>query len=296
MNPDPSMNPDPLIRKMTSLEVEELVSWAAREGWNPGLHDAELFWATDADAFLAAELDGVLIGGGAITSYQGDFGFMGLFILRPEFRNRGLGDRLWQSRRDRLIARLKPGATIGMDGVFNMQPYYAKGGFAFSHRDLRFRAEIPARPPHPPAGVEEIVPLAEIPFEQVLVYDRTCFPASRQTFLSRWITQPTGLALGCRRAGQFCGFGVVRRCGLGCKIGPLFADDGQAALTLYAHLAEFAAGGPLFLDIPENNAAALDLARRLQMEQVFGCARMYLGAAPELAHHHIFGVTTFELG
>ncbi len=94
MNPDPSMNPDPLIRKMTSLEVEELVSWAAREGWNPGLHDAELFWATDADAFLAAELDGVLIGGGAITSYQGDFGFMGLFILRPEFRNRGLGDRL----------------------------------------------------------------------------------------------------------------------------------------------------------------------------------------------------------
>jgi hypothetical protein len=32
------------------------------------------------------------------------------------------------------------------------------------------------------------------------------------------------------------------------------------------------------------------------MVEVFGCARMYLGPAPALAHEHVFGVTTFELG
>jgi hypothetical protein len=32
----------------------------------------------------------------------------------------------------------------------------------------------------------------------------------------------------------------------------LFADDALAANALYAHLAEFAEGGPLFLDVPEN--------------------------------------------
>ena len=129
------------IRQMTHAEVNELVRWAEREGWNPGVHDAELFWATDPDAFIAADLDGELIGGGAITSYGGEFGFMGFFIVRPEFRGRSLGDQIWQARRERLLARLQPGATIGLDGVFNMQEYYARGGFVFSHRNIRFRGD-----------------------------------------------------------------------------------------------------------------------------------------------------------
>ena len=253
------------------------------------------FWATDPDAFIAADLDGGLIGGGAITAYEGEFGFMGFFIVRPEFRGQGLGNAIWHARRERLLARLRPGASIGMDGVFAMQDYYAKGGFVFSHRDIRFRAEIPD-PPAPPGGADGIVPLAEVPFDQVLAYDRTCFPAPRPAFLTGWIAQPDSLALGCQRAGQLSGYGVVRRCREGCKIGPLFADDAQAATALLAHLAAFAAGGPLFLDVPENNPAALDLARQVRMREVFGCARMYLGPPPALAHPRIFGVTTFELG
>jgi hypothetical protein len=76
----------------------------------------------------------------------------------------------------------------------------------------------------------------------------------------------------------------------------LFADDGRAAEALYGRLAAFALGGPLFLDAPENNPAAMKLVARHQMEEVFGTARMYLGPPPSLAHERIFGVTTFELG
>ncbi len=254
------------------------------------------FWATDPDAFVAAEVDQRLIGGGAITSYDGAFGFMGFFIVRPEFRGLGLGNALWHARRERLLARLRPGASIGMDGVFAMQAYYAKGGFVFSHRDIRFRAEIPGSPAIPPSGNEDITPLADIGFDQVVAYDRTCFPAPRPSFLKAWLGQPDALALGCQRSGQLSGYGVIRRCREGCKIGPLFADDAQAAEALFARLQDFAAGGPLFLDVPENNPAAIELARRHQMVEVFGCARMYLGSAPDLAHQRIFGVTTFELG
>ncbi len=283
------------VRSMTRPEVDVLVDWAAREGWNPGLHDAELFWATDPEAFIAAELDGELIGGGAITSYGGEFGFMGFFIVRPEFRGRGFGNALWHARRERLLERLRPGASIGLDGVFEMQDYYAAGGFAFSHRDLRFRAEIAEHASSLRSG-EDIVSLAGVPFDQVLEYDRICFAAPRPTFLEAWIAQPDALALACRRGGTLAGFGVVRRCREGCKLGPLFADDAQAAEALYARLATFAAGGPLFLDAPENNPAALELVHRRAMTEVFGCARMYLGPAPVLAHEHVFGVTTFELG
>lgn len=287
---------DLVIRKMTRSDVDELVAWASREGWNPGLHDAEVFWATDPEAFIAADVDGEMIGGGAITSYDGEFGFMGFFIVRPEYRGRGFGNMLWQARRERLLARLRPGATIGMDGVFAMQAYYAKGGFAFSHRDMRFRAEAPDRPAPPSDDDEDIVPLATVPFGDILEYDRACFPASRPRFLNEWISQPDARALGCVRNGGLSGYGVVRRCREGCKVGPLFADDAQVARALYGHLSRFAAGGPLFLDTPENNPAAIELARQQGMVEVFGCARMYLGPAPVLAHERVFGVTTFELG
>lgn len=284
------------IRNMTPSEVAELVGWAADEGWNPGLHDADIFWATDPEAFIAADLDGEMIGGGAIVSYNGEFGFMGLFIVRPEYRGRGFGNALWHIRRQRLLDRLQPEASIGMDGVFAMQSYYAKGGFVFSHRNLRFRTEITEHPATSAAADKHIVPLATVPFTQLLEYDRTCFPAMRPNFLKEWISQTDALALGYVREGELCGYGVVRRCGEGCKVGPLFANDSSVAEVLYAHLAEFAVGGPLFLDAPENNAAAMALVAEHQMVEVFGCARMYLGDFPELAHERIFGVTTFELG
>ncbi|MFZ6049713.1 GNAT family N-acetyltransferase [Pseudomonas sp. CR3202] len=288
--------PEPLvIRNMTRAELDQLVGWAALEGWNPGLHDAGLFWATDPEAFIAADLGGELIGGGAITAYYDEFGFMGFFIVRPEFRGRGLGNTLWHARRDRLLGRLRPGASIGMDGVFTMQDYYAKGGFVFSHRNLRFRVELPERA-LPPAADEEVVPLEHVRFDEVLAYDRTCFPAMRPAFLQGWIAQPDALALGCLRRGRLSGYGVVRRCLEGCKVGPLFADDAAAAEALYVQLAGFAAGGPLFLDAPENNPTAMELVRRHGMSEVFGCARMYLGALPPVAEQRIFGVTTFELG
>tara|TARA_R110001592_G_scaffold363396_2_gene687650 strand:- start:66731 stop:67603 length:873 start_codon:yes stop_codon:yes gene_type:complete len=284
------------IRNMTRAEVDELVEWAANEGWNPGLHDADLFWRTDPEAFIAAELEGELIGGGAITSYDDVFGFMGFFIVRPEYRSRGLGNAIWLARRDRLLARLRPNSCIGMDGVFTMQEYYARGGFVFSHRNLRFRSDISKHTATASTGDTDITLLEHVPFDKVLAYDRGCFPAARSGFLKAWMEQPDSLALACQRDGHLQGFGVVRRCREGCKIGPLFADDAATANALYLQLAAFATGGPLFLDAPENNPAAMALVKAQRMTEVFGCARMYLGQPPALSHERIYGVTTFELG
>jgi hypothetical protein len=279
------------FRPMTRDEVGLLVGWAADEGWNPGLHDAELFWQTDPAAFVAAELGGELIGGGAIVKYASSFGFMGLFIVRPPFRGRGLGGRLWYQRRRQLKERLGPGATIGMDGVFEMRDWYAVGGFKFAHRSIRYESTGVALAPA--AGV---LPLADIPFEDVAAYDAKCFPAPREGFLRSWISQPDSLALGVVEGGSLRGFGVARRCGHGTKIGPLFADDGDQAEALFTGLAGLAPGEPLFIDVPENNRAAMALAARHGMSEVFGTARMYAGPVPPIEHGRVFGGTTFELG
>ncbi len=265
------------VRTMVRHELDTLVDWAAAEGWNPGLDDAEAFWATDPEGFVAAEIDGELVGGGAIVSYQGRYGFMGFFIVRPEFRGRGLGNRLWHERKRRLLARLGQPRLIGMDGVFAMQDYYAKGGFVLAGRDLRFEGRGKAA--SEPAG---IVDLRQLPFAAIEAYDRLHFPAPRPAFLARWIDRPGGHALGIGDGDRLAGIAVMRPCRVGHKIGPLFADDAEIAERLFVALSRRVPGAPVFLDVPEGNRAALELAGRHGMAEVFGCAKMYCGPPPSL--------------
>ena len=286
------MTPDDMnIRQMTRDELDIVVEWAAREGWNPGLDDADVFWATDPEGFVAAEIGGELIGGGSIVAYGKKYGFMGFFIMRPEYRRHGLGDHLWHERKRRLLARLDADAAIGLDGVFNMQHYYARGGFRFVGRDLRFEGlgmDLPQ-----PKGVIEANAL---PFERIDAYDRRHFPAPRSRFLQDWIQRPRGHALAVVDGDEIRGYTVMRPCRIGYKIGPLFAGNAAVAESLLTAIASRVPGEPIFLDVPEINGAALALLARYGMREVFGCARMMLGPTPELPDAEIFGVTTFELG
>lgn len=284
---DPSFR----IRNMTRPELDQLVDWAADEGWNPGLNDAEIFWKTDPEAFIAAEVDGRLIGGGSIVSYGGQYGFMGFFIIHPDFRGQGLGDQLWHERLRRLRSKLNENAPIGMDGVFDMQEYYARGGFRFDGRDLRFEGTGRTFP-----GEGEIIDLARIPFIEIEAYDRTHFPAPRRNFLRLWISQAGCFAKTVIRDNCMAGYAVMRPCRNGYKIGPLFADDPEAARQLFRSLLGKAPGEPVYLDVPEENSEAMEMVEAHGMKEVFGCARMYHGAAPDLPRKQIFGVTTFELG
>ena len=127
-------------------------------------------------------------------------------------------------------------------------------------------------------------------------YDGTVFPAARPSFLRRWIRQPQGVAFGVYAKERLQGYGVLRACRRGFKIGPLFADDSHIADTLFQGLASRVPGQPIFLDTPEANPAAIKLAKRHGMEPVFETARMYTKGLPPGQIDRCFGVTTFELG
>ena len=283
--------PEDHYRQASREELDLAVEWAARQGWNPGREDAEIFWETDPEGFVCVERDGEVIGTGSIVSY-GNFGFMGFFIVREDLRGQGIGAPFWHWRKQRLQERLEPGSAIGMDGVFEMQPFYAKGGFEFTHRNIRM-AGVGAEKP---IESVELCPLSEVPYEAVAELDRRCFGFERDRFLQRWIAPSFGLALGAREGEELRGFGVIRQCREGHKIGPLFAEDEETAEALFAGLSGQVPGEPLFLDTPECNAAAIALARRNGMEEVFGCARMIAGPIPPLPWNEIYGVTSFELG
>jgi ribosomal protein S18 acetylase RimI-like enzyme len=269
-------------------EIEIALDWAATEGWNPGLNDASCFHAADPQGFLLGLQGDEPVATISVVKYGADFGFLGLYIVKPGFRGRGLGLALWQAGMSSLAGR-----NVGLDGVPAQQDNYCKSGFALAWRNIRQEGvgggEAPAD--------YRLVPLAAVPFGILHAYDQRFFPADRSAFLRCWIGQPGSAAIGFAERERLKGYGVLRPCREGYKIGPLFADDPAIAEILFLALkARAGAGDKIYLDTPEANPQALALARRHSMKVVFETARMYTKGAPPLPMHQLYGVTTFELG
>lgn len=97
--------------------------------------------------------------------------------------------------------------------------------------------------------------------------------------------------------GKLAGYGVIRKCHTGYKIGPLFADSPTLAEVLFLSLISgIDSTETCYLDTPEINRAAVELAEKNHMNVAFETARMYTGNQPYLPLNKIFGVTSFELG
>lgn len=282
------MVPTPEIRTTTRQEVDLAVAWADREGWNPGLRDAEAFHAADADGFLIACVAGEPVAVCSAVRHGEGFGFIGFYIVAPSWRGRGYGLAIWQAAMQRLKGRL-----IGLDGVVAQQGNYARSGFALAYRQVRHTGLTKAAK-RPDAGLR---PLASWPLAQWLAYDRQCFPEDRRAYIQAWMEQPGTVALGLRDGGELRGFGAIRPCQQGYKIGPLFADSAEGAERLFVGLgAAVPEGVPVSLDTPAIHRDAMDLAARHGMRAVFETARMYAGGEPDLDIRRQYGVTSFELG
>ena len=280
---------DYTIRTMHRDEIQLAIDWAAQEGWNPGLHDARSFHAADPDGFLMAEIDRKPVGCISAVAHGSDFGFIGLYIVVPAWRGRGIGLRLWNAAISRLSGRV-----IGLDGVVAQQENYGRSGFTLAWRNARYGGTAQRSEKAPP---NELVPLSSVAFEALCRKDREAFPAPRTAFLREWCAMPDSAGLAWLQHGRIGGWGVIRRSREGHKIGPLVADEPAIASALYAGLCNSVpAGDAVYLDVPEPNAAAVALAQANGMSSVFETARMYRGLAPECKLNTVYGITTFELG
>jgi GNAT superfamily N-acetyltransferase len=262
------------------------IEWADAEGWNPGVDDADRFLAADPDAFMAVERDGEIDATVSCPLYGDSYAFIGFFIVRAGLRGRGIGTPLFQRALERAGERV-----VGLDGVLEQQGYYERRGFELAHRNVRWRTTGGGERP---GGLVE---LSSLPFEELLAYDTEVFGAERERFLRAWIDRPAGHALACLDGGRVAGYGVLRPCRVGMKVGPLFADGREVAEALLTGL--LAAAGPgteVFVDMPAANEDADQLRAGRAMEPSFETARMYLNGRPPEDVRRVIGVTTFEFG
>lgn len=273
------------IRQLSTAEVHLVVDWARQEGWAPGMHDAVAFAAADPDGFFASLHQGEPAAVVSVVNHGPDFAFLGFYICRPELRGQGYGMAVWNHAVQHAGNRV-----IGLDGVVAQQANYVRSGFVPAWRNVRFQG-TGGGVPHP-----DLVDLDTIPFAPIAEMDRDLFEGDRRDFLRGWIAQPDAVRLGVIRDGELAGWGLLRPCVGGRRIGPLFARDAVTGEMLLDGLLAAAPGEAVFFDVPDSNDAATQAAQARGMSPVFETARMYKGVAQPIALDQVWGVTSFELG
>jgi predicted GNAT family N-acyltransferase len=281
-----------LIQKATQTDFEQVVQWAENEGWNPGLDDLETFYQTDPDGFLVGILDDKIIASISVVKYNQAYGFLGFYITDQTYRGQGYGIQVWTKG----IEYLKS-ATIGLDGVVDQQDNYIASGFEFFGRNIRYSG-VP-KSTHIQNQDVTIQTISKNDFSWINALDQKCFGCDRQLFLRNWISwqDQNRQTLAVYKNAKPCGFGTIRKCKSGYKIGPLFSTDSDAASLLFDALSNLTPeNSEITLDVPEQNARAIELANSFDLQPVFETARMYKGPRPPITWQNVFGITTLELG
>lgn len=274
-----------ILRPMMPDDLARALDWAAAEGWNPGWDDAGAFRPADPDGFFVAEIGGAPVAAIAVVNHDDRTAFLGLYLCHPDWRGRGVGRALWRHALAHAGAR-----TIGLDGVEAQQANYAREGFVRQGATLRWQGGLAAS-----GGECRAATPRDAPALQAL--DRAANGYARDAFLGAWIRDAPGRRT-VQRDGPAgpVGFATARLCRAGTKIGPIIAPDAELALALAQDaLAAVGGPGPVFIDVPEANAALAARLGALGFVPTFATARMWRGTAPA-AGPGLQAVATLELG
>ena len=270
-------------------EWDQVVLWAAKEGWNPGRYDAEHFVMQDPRGLLLGSLEGKVVSAISVVNYSPDSALLGFYLVRPDRRGQGLGMATWQAGMAHAGTR-----TVGLDGVPDQQDNYRSQGFHSAYTTVRYRGKPNLE--HKGEDVEGVVPIGPEHLDLLAALDAAGHPADRHAFASRWAADPRHITRARFRDGLLTGYGVLRPANEGLRIGPLLATTPRDAAAILAALLREAGDTTVALDIPEPHHVARNLAELHGLAPASRTARMYTGPIRTLQQSLVYGVMSLELG
>jgi len=260
--------------------------------WNQNAADWQLMLDIGRGWGITAP-DGRLVASTLVLPYGGDFAWISMVLVLPQYRRQGHATRLLRVAIAELQAR---GLTPVLDATPAGRAVYVQEGFVDTWGFARYASAGPLRgsPAHD-AGTS-VRPLGEKDWQAVLELDRPAFGADRGKLLRSLAARLPESALVAERGGAIEGFLLGRDGRQARQLGPLVASDPVIALALLeAGLARVAP--PLFVDVVDRAPALRERleARGFAVQRPF--TRMVRGAprAPGEAQA-VFLVAGPELG
>ena len=239
---------DTIIRSARLGDLKTALQWANEEGWNPGKYDAESYYNMGVGGFFCAYRGKKMVAFLSAVRYQGKIPFVniGMFIVKKEFRGKGIGKSLW----NHVIKSLSEINRIYLNSVRSQVMRYQLCGFysigeisrytlTKKHTNLNFLVS-PSRAHN---------------FIDMCGYDKEIWRGDRKVFFKSTLkhSDSHALLLRNRNSGDVVGYGMSRACEVGYRIGPVYGNSGKKVVKLISALLSYIKTNSLvILDIPKN--------------------------------------------
>jgi len=307
-----SVGDDTLVIRSEPLDIAQplFYSFAANEGWNPGLNDPFLFGQCDDQGFhvlylIEKERHERTVVSILCTLAIDNRGFIGPWVTHPQFRSKGFGSLLFNHGMERLKAMKL--SRIGLDSTIKQQPYYSRcWGFHHSvERECRFAGIVDLAVKYDDQENDRVqiasvldAKVAHLPVAiQRLFEECSATGISSARFVSAWLDQKEDSSVSLvaffdddvaepNASLSLAGFITARRAGNGFRVAPLFATSQSLARRLLIAVQErVGAIEVLNIDVPESHLSSLSLMKELDLDLIFQSVRCFTAPLLESDEH-----------
>lgn len=205
------MNPDDIP---AGMRLKDLA------GWNQTASDWQRFLEFNPTGCFVAEIRGHVVGTVATVVYEERFAWIGMVLVDPDFRGRGIGTRLLEEAIEYLdTTGIR---SIKLDATPQGRPIYERLGFESEYEIQRWLLK---RLPSKILSTPEIYPVSDI----VLKLDREIFCADRSHLLRSLARDASHFTLVTEHHGEVAGYAFGRSGTLADHLGPWVARNEQVA-------------------------------------------------------------------
>ena len=230
------------IRLLTEGDIGAGMRLKELAGWNQTESDWRRLLKLDSQGCFVACIDHRVVGTATSTAYGPDLAWIGMVLVDPDYRRRGIATQLMQATLDSL--RSRGVKTIKLDATPAGRPVYAALGFREEALIERWSGTAG------PAVRNECQVWQQQVRREMLALDRRAFGAERASLLDSLVANPFVEQHIIRAPdGELRGYALARQGAIACYVGPLVAIDQNAAASLLdAMLSQFV-GRTVFIDI-----------------------------------------------
>lgn len=281
------------IRRMKRSDMASLMRLKRAAGWNQVERDWETLLKVSPSGCFVAEESRQVVGSATTVPYGNRFGWIGMVIVDPDYRRRGIASAMM----DQAIGYLDqvPCLCSKLDATDEGAIVYRQVGFREEYQVERW-----IRDPASPASFSR--PRVNVRIERMrtlpsLTLDRLGFGASREALLQRYLEGSPEVSYAAYSGDQLLGFMLGREGSGSFQIGPLVAEDPETGRALLQTGLKEVADRSVIADTHRSTHTPSELLASLGFKRSRVLKRMYRGenrypGRPE----KVFLLSGFEFG